>query len=108
LTGKNATKETASLFVLGMGLHSLQDIQAHGMQSTPHGKNDPNDKPQVDSWSYSKNGKLILEYGTSRITNTEEFTNRYIQTFLYGDGTEDNPGYGSYLFTPYTPPKIKK
>jgi len=105
MSGKDATKETTALFVLGMGLHSQQDIQAHGMQATPHEPTDPNDNTTIDSWYYDKSGTLHTVDGSDRITQTKTDTKEYIHNFLYGDGTEDNPGYGSYLFTPYTPPK---
>jgi hypothetical protein len=78
------------------------------MQATPHGPNDPNDKTSVDSWYYNEKGILVTVSGTDRIDQTKKDTKDYIHTFLYGDGTEDNSGYGSYLFTPYSSSKSKK
>jgi hypothetical protein len=95
LTGKNATKEKAALFVLGMGLHSLQDIQAHGMQTTPHGPTDHN-----DDTTYDYNEKTGWVKGSTRIKNTETATRDYINDFLYGDSDNNIPGYGSFLFSP--------
>jgi len=101
LSGSSATQETASLFVLGMGLHSLQDIQAHGMQDTPHKPEDPNDDTSIDSWTKTDKGWKGVK-GSVRIETTREDTRDYIHDFLYGDGIDDNPGYGSYLFKPYS------
>lgn len=96
-------KNEASLFVLGMGLHTQQDVEAHNNITKGTDHIDLNDDTTVDSWSTDKKGELIINYGNDRITETEADTRDYIHTFLYGDN--DTPGYGSSLFTPY---KCKK
>ena len=100
LTGKNATKETAALFVFGMGMHSLQDEQAHGniTGTNPH-RDGFNDNPIYDSWGYDESkGKIVGIEGNDRITKTVADTRVYIKDFLYGDSS--TPGYGGFLFKP--------
>lgn len=101
MTGEDATKETAALFVLGMGLHTVQDTYAHGNITSANEHTIYNDDPAYDSWTYNeKTGKYKTEKGDTRITNTETATRNYIDTFLYGDSETNTPGYGSLLFTP--------
>ena len=99
LTGKNATKESAALFVFGMGMHSLQDQQAHGNLTNARDHIAWNDDPTYDSWKYDvKQGEIVGTKGNQRITNTEEDTRDYINDFLYGN--DSTPGAGSFLFQP--------
>ncbi len=106
IASSSATQETAAVFICGMGLHTLQDTYSHGNITKDEQHIENNDDTTVDSWSYDKEGNIVTIKGNVRITNTENDTRDYIDTILYGDGTENNTGYGDLLFTPYS--SIKK
>ena len=79
-----SSKEEAAMFTLGMGLHTVQDTEAHFKDK--HNV-DYSDNTKIDDWKYNaKTEKYVFTLGSDRIKATEKLTRNYIKDFVNTNG----------------------